>query len=215
MTVDELIRQYALLPTTEGGFFRETYRAPATLPGTSRSLCTAIYFLLGRGQRSRLHRIDADELWHFYRGDPLCVVELVEHAPPRVTELSARHPQHLVQGGHLVSARCPLRTRPGAWSAAPSPLPSSSSAFELGNRQRAAGPVSPRRRAHLEAQLGPNTGQMLDLRQREASKCSSSSTVATKVAAVTGPRWAWGTASPSVGPFVDSSSTSASSFSTR
>lgn len=113
MTVDDLIGQYALLPHPEGGFFRETYRAPATLPGTSRSLCTAIYFLLGRGQRSRLHRIDADELWHFYRGDPLCVVELVEHAPPRVTELSASHPQHLVQAGTWFGA---LPAENSAWS---------------------------------------------------------------------------------------------------
>jgi hypothetical protein len=32
--------------------------------------------LLEAGQCSRLHRIQADEVWHFYTGDPLLVVEI-------------------------------------------------------------------------------------------------------------------------------------------
>lgn len=97
--VEHLIRDYRLQPHPEGGYFRETYRAATTIPGTQRSVCTAIYYLLPAGQRSSLHRIDADELWHFYRGDPLHVVELQEGAPAKVTELSAEHPQHLVRAG--------------------------------------------------------------------------------------------------------------------
>ncbi len=97
--VEHLIRDYALQPHPEGGFFKETYRAPMKLPGTERSVCTAIYYLLPEGQRSNLHRIDADELWHFYRGDPLLIVELQKGAPPKVTRLSAEHPQHLVPAG--------------------------------------------------------------------------------------------------------------------
>ena len=67
----ELVERYRLAPHPEGGWYRETYRAPRTVPGTDRSVCTAILYFLAAGQRSRLHRIDADELWHFYRGDPL------------------------------------------------------------------------------------------------------------------------------------------------
>src|SRR6476660_1169943 len=74
--VNELIAHYQLSPHPEGGYFRETYRAGAKIPGTQRSLSTAIYYLLPAGQRSRLHKIGADEVWHFYRGDPLLVVEL-------------------------------------------------------------------------------------------------------------------------------------------
>lgn len=32
---------------------------------------TAIHFLLRAGERSRWHRVDATEIWHFYTGDPL------------------------------------------------------------------------------------------------------------------------------------------------
>lgn len=95
--IDELIRRYGLQPHPEGGYFKETYRAEAQVPGVSRSVCTAIYYLLPHGQRSRLHRLDADELWHFYRGDPLTIVELVPGAAAKQTLLSADNPQYLVK----------------------------------------------------------------------------------------------------------------------
>ena len=95
----DVVRQHCMVPHPEGGFYRETYRAEQTLPGTGRSVCTAIYYALGAGEHSRLHRIDADELWHFYGGDPLLVVELVAGARPRVTRLSSEAPQHLVCAG--------------------------------------------------------------------------------------------------------------------
>ena len=97
--VEHLIRDYGLQPHPEGGYFRETYRSPAKLVGTERSVSTAIYYLLPEGQRSSLHRIDADELWHFYRGDPLLIVELQPGGPAKLTRLSAEHPQHLVPAG--------------------------------------------------------------------------------------------------------------------
>ena len=97
--MQELIQQYGLEPHPEGGWYRETYRAVRKLPGTERSVCTAILYLLAAGQRSRLHRIDADELWHFHRGDPLHIVELVTGAPARVHVLSAKRPQVLIPAG--------------------------------------------------------------------------------------------------------------------
>jgi uncharacterized protein len=93
--VESLITDLGLTPHPEGGHYRETYRAAATLP-SGRSVCTAVYYLLAAGERSTWHRLDADELWHFYRGDPLWVVELVPQAPARVTVLSASNPQHCV-----------------------------------------------------------------------------------------------------------------------
>jgi len=63
----------------EGGYFRETYRSEEAIPPRGlperfagpRSVATAIYFLLGDGDFSALHRIASDELWHFYGGAPL------------------------------------------------------------------------------------------------------------------------------------------------
>lgn len=102
--MNELIAHYQLSPHPEGGYFRETYRAEAKLPGTARSLSTAIYYLLPAGERSLLHRIGADEVWHFYRGDPLLVIELRAGGPPKVTRLGADHRkgeqlQHVVPAG--------------------------------------------------------------------------------------------------------------------
>ena len=94
--VNDLIERHRLAPHHEGGWYRETYRAARTLPGTDRSVCTAILYLLAAGERSRLHRIDSDELWHFYRGDPLHIVELVTGAAATVHVLSAESPQVLI-----------------------------------------------------------------------------------------------------------------------
>ncbi|NCI46526.1 cupin domain-containing protein [Sediminibacterium soli] len=79
--VKDLIRQLQLQPHPEGGYYRETYRAAetmaaASLPGRftgDRVFSTAIYFLLEKGNFSAFHRIQSDECWHFYAGDPLQV----------------------------------------------------------------------------------------------------------------------------------------------
>src|SRR3954469_2740171 len=69
-TADEIIARFALKPHPEGGYFRETFRDPR-LDANGRSVSTAIYFLLARGERSHWHRIDAVEVWHYYAGSPL------------------------------------------------------------------------------------------------------------------------------------------------
>jgi predicted cupin superfamily sugar epimerase len=77
----------------EGGAFGEIYRSELVLSRNclplffqgDRNAATSIYFLLSQGQFSAFHRIAADEIWHFYYGDPLLVYEithsgrLVEH----------------------------------------------------------------------------------------------------------------------------------------
>src|SRR5687767_11857734 len=83
MTADDLIRQLNLQPhPKEGGFFRETYRAAeahAALPARyqgSRSFSTAIYYLLTPTTFSALHRLQSDEIFHFYLGDPVSMLQL-------------------------------------------------------------------------------------------------------------------------------------------
>jgi uncharacterized protein len=66
----DVIARLELKPHPEGGHYRETFRDPR-LDANGRSLSTAIYFLLARGQRSHWHRIDAVEVWHYYAGSPL------------------------------------------------------------------------------------------------------------------------------------------------
>lgn len=69
MTANEVIAMLDLEPHPEGGHFRETWRGPDGPDG--RSVGTAIYFLLAAGEHSAWHRVDADEIWHWYAGDPL------------------------------------------------------------------------------------------------------------------------------------------------
>lgn len=80
----ELIRELALLPHPEGGHYRQVYAADEAIPagalpdrfGGDRPFSTSIYYLLAGSERSRLHRIASDELWHFYAGAPLTIVTL-------------------------------------------------------------------------------------------------------------------------------------------
>jgi uncharacterized protein len=80
-TAEELIAQLGLVKHPEGGWYRETYRSEEVIQGTAlpnrfagdRSVSTAIYFLLLTGDISALHRIQSDEMWHFYSGVPLTV----------------------------------------------------------------------------------------------------------------------------------------------
>ena len=72
LTAAEIIRLLGLKPHPEGGHFRETFRDPQTLPDR-RAASTAIYFLLRRGERSRWHRVDAAEAWHWYAGATLAL----------------------------------------------------------------------------------------------------------------------------------------------
>jgi predicted cupin superfamily sugar epimerase len=77
------IDKLQLTPHVEGGAFREVYRSELVIPRHSlpllfqgdRSASTHVYFLLHNGQFSAFHRIAADEVWHFYTGDPLLVYE--------------------------------------------------------------------------------------------------------------------------------------------
>ena len=71
----ELADELGLAPHPEGGLYREVHRSessvyPADGRG-SRPAITGIYFLLTAGAVSRWHRVQSDELWHFYEGAPL------------------------------------------------------------------------------------------------------------------------------------------------
>jgi predicted cupin superfamily sugar epimerase len=86
MDAKSWVESLQLEPHPEGGFFRETFRDSRT-EHDGRSVSTAIYFLLPKGSVSRLHRIDSSEVWHFYAGGPLQIVELDEQGHVRTTML--------------------------------------------------------------------------------------------------------------------------------
>ncbi|AYC31823.1 cupin domain-containing protein [Pseudomonas cavernae] len=66
----ELIRELGLLAHPEGGYYRRLFESAQRL-ADGRRCSSAIVFLLPAGVNGRWHRVDADELWHFYEGAPL------------------------------------------------------------------------------------------------------------------------------------------------
>lgn len=114
LTAREVIESLQLAPHPEGGFFAETFRAPALpapLPGRGeRSASTAIYFLLETGDFSALHVVDSDEAWHHYLGDPVELVCFDREKRLRTIQLGpalarGERPQHVVPSGELQAAR--------------------------------------------------------------------------------------------------------------
>ena len=64
---EQLIRDLELQPHPEGGHYAEVHRSAAS---------TSIYFLLASGEMSRWHRVRSEEIWHFYEGSPLELLQL-------------------------------------------------------------------------------------------------------------------------------------------
>ena len=88
--IQELIQTHGLIPHPEGGFFKETYRS---------EFSTGIFYLLPKGQKSSFHRIKSDEMWHFYGGDSLTVVEITPEGMLKETRLDKNNVQYVVPAG--------------------------------------------------------------------------------------------------------------------
>ncbi len=91
-------------PHPEGGYFVETYRSNQTVETHNgwRSASTGIFFLLKMGQVSHFHRIKSDEMWHFYMGEPLLILEINENGELEKTilgpdVLNGQEIQHVVK----------------------------------------------------------------------------------------------------------------------
>ena len=115
MTADEIKTLLKLEPhPVEGGHFRRTYTSKLCLDterGT-RPAGTAIYYLLEPGTFSEMHILISDELFHFYLGDPVEMLQLWPDGSARTVILGndlarGQHPQLIVpkyvwQGSHLL-----------------------------------------------------------------------------------------------------------------
>jgi hypothetical protein len=104
----DLIGQLRLARHPEGGWFRETWRAPAGPDG--RAAATAILFLLRQSEASHWHRVDAAELWLWQAGDP---IEL------RLAASDAGPVRSLILGSDAAAGqRFQGLVAPGEWQAA-------------------------------------------------------------------------------------------------
>jgi hypothetical protein len=122
MTADDVKKVFGLIPhPREGGFFIRTYESGELLPAEAfsdsrysgrRHTGTAIYYLLEPGTFSEMHRLKSDEIFHFYAGDPVEMLQLMADGTGSVVRIGNRldegeSPQIVVrrgvwQGSHLL-----------------------------------------------------------------------------------------------------------------
>ena len=116
MTAEEIIKKLDLKPLPEeGGYYRETFRAekvnaPASIFGINsagtRTASTAIYYLVTPESFSALHKVASDEIFHFYSGDPVEMIQIDE----------AGNLTHYVMGSDIFNGHSPqVVVRKGVW----------------------------------------------------------------------------------------------------
>ncbi len=113
MDAKEIIKLLNLKPLPrEGGFYRETYRSDVTLSHTlphdqyttGKSAGTAIYYLVTPDSFSHLHRLPTDEIYHFYLGDQVQMLLLLQDGKSEMVTLGhdivhGQKSQAVVPGG--------------------------------------------------------------------------------------------------------------------
>ena len=122
MTAADVAPLLGLVPHPhEGGCYIRTWESGEMLPPSAfadnrypgpRHTSTAIYYLLEPHTFSEIHRLRSDEIFHFYAGSPVEMLQLEEQGSGRVlrigTDIAANErPQAVVprgvwQGSHLV-----------------------------------------------------------------------------------------------------------------
>ena len=122
MTADEIKKLLNLAPhPCEGGWFIQTWRSEEVIPHNAlpprypadRHAGTCIYYLLEPGTFSEMHRLASDEIFHFYYGDP---IEMLQIAPDGAAKrfvlgsnlAAGQHvqllvPKHTWQGSRLIA----------------------------------------------------------------------------------------------------------------
>ena len=120
MTADDVKRLLGLVPhPREGGWYVRTYESQELLSGRSfadaryagaRRTGTAIYYLLEAGTFSEMHRLASDEVFHFYAGDPVEMLQLLPDGASRIVTIgvhldAGERPQVVVPRGVWQGAR--------------------------------------------------------------------------------------------------------------
>eukprot|EP00127_Corallochytrium_limacisporum_P006501 Clim_evm32s229 gene=Clim_evmTU32s229 len=110
--LEGIVERLGMDPHPEGGYYLETYRSTEqiderALPGRfmgARAFSTATYVFLPQGTPFMLHKLPSDEMWHFYGGSPLTIVEMHAATGVKVTALGSdllngQSPQYVVSAG--------------------------------------------------------------------------------------------------------------------
>lgn len=116
MTADEVKKLLGLKPhPREGGWYVRTYEAEEMVPAAvfadgrydgERRTSTAIYYLLEPGTFSEMHLLQSDEIFHFYVGDAVEMLQLLANGTSK----------RVVIGNDLAAGERPqVVVRRGVW----------------------------------------------------------------------------------------------------
>lgn len=99
MTAEDIKKLLQLVPhPKEGGWYTRTYESDEMLPGEPfrgrygalRRAATAIYYLLEPDTFSEIHRLRSDEIFHFYAGDPVEMLQLLPNGEGKLLRIGAK-----------------------------------------------------------------------------------------------------------------------------
>jgi len=111
-TAQQIIKFFGMKPLTdEGGFYPETYRCAEKIRCKNlglRNISTAILYLLTPETCSKLHRVKSDEIFHFYLGDPVTMLQLYPDGKSKIITLGSD-----ILKGQFVQALVPRNTWQG------------------------------------------------------------------------------------------------------
>ncbi|MGD0445265.1 MAG: cupin domain-containing protein [Edaphobacter sp.] len=114
MTAEDVKKLLGLQPhPREGGWYVRTYEASEVVAAEAfadglyagdRRTGTAIYYLLEQGTFSEMHRLKSDEVFHFYAGDAVEMLQLREGGAGMIVVIGndlarAQRPQVVVERG--------------------------------------------------------------------------------------------------------------------
>lgn len=110
LTKEEIIKALNLVPLSEeGGLVAETYKSEEMYG--NRNVGSAIYYFLTEQSFSHLHKLSADEVWHFYYGDPVEIIQINETTGEKTVHklgidlLDGQKPQVLIEKNTWQGAR--------------------------------------------------------------------------------------------------------------
>lgn len=116
--VEKIIKKFNLTSLEdEGGYFTETYRSEERIlkehlpPGykSSRNFSTSILYLITPYNFSSLHKVASDEVFHFYLGDQVMMLNLFEGGKGQITKMGSN-----IFAGEQVQYLVPKNTWQGA-----------------------------------------------------------------------------------------------------
>ena len=118
ITAQQIIDRFGMKPLLEeGGYYVETYRCDETICtdalddryGSERNISTAILYLLTDDTCSKMHRVKSDEIFHFYSGDPVLMLNIFPDGSDKLITLGSD-----ISAGQLPQIIVPHGTWQGA-----------------------------------------------------------------------------------------------------